>query len=413
MPVCVPRCLGRPAAALALLALAVASRTAPAEPPADPTGPPAAESVGPPAPTPSATAATVQLKPGEAPQIKFDQTTHDFGRVAMGQVVEHAFTFTNTGTGPLEILNVKPSCGCTQAGTHDRVVLPGARGRIPLRVSTTNLNGPTDKSITVTSNSAEDASLVLHIKGTVWRPMECIPATVGFGRLSGAAAASSTAVRKATLKNNASVAARPKVLRSTNASFRTELSTLEEGKKYELSVSLHPPYQAGVTTGSVEIETGLADFPRLEVPVSVYLTADVEVFPNRLALPGQRKANLERQFTVINNSGRPMNITDLSCTGTALKARLEETKAGQTYRIVLSIPADYQIPAQGDAIRFKTDLEGAADMSIPITLFTSGMAAAQGAEMPTEGALSRLPANHSPQAAPAAPSPTPPPGGGL
>lgn len=51
---------------------------------------------------------TVVLKPGEVPAIKFDMTTYDFGRIRAGGDVIHDFWFSNTGTGPLEILRVKP-----------------------------------------------------------------------------------------------------------------------------------------------------------------------------------------------------------------------------------------------------------------------------------------------------------------
>ena len=51
---------------------------------------------------------TVVLKPGEVPGIAFKEPTHDFARVRSGTDVTHDFEFTNTGTGPLEILLVKP-----------------------------------------------------------------------------------------------------------------------------------------------------------------------------------------------------------------------------------------------------------------------------------------------------------------
>ena len=52
---------------------------------------------------------TVQLKPGEVPAIEFDTPIYDFGRVRAGLEINHDFWFTNTGNGPLEILQVKPS----------------------------------------------------------------------------------------------------------------------------------------------------------------------------------------------------------------------------------------------------------------------------------------------------------------
>jgi len=51
---------------------------------------------------------TVVLKPGEVPGIQFDTPTYDFGRIKAGPEVAHDFWFVNTGTGPLEILKVRP-----------------------------------------------------------------------------------------------------------------------------------------------------------------------------------------------------------------------------------------------------------------------------------------------------------------
>ncbi|MFQ5424940.1 MAG: hypothetical protein ACE5F9_13300 [Phycisphaerae bacterium] len=51
---------------------------------------------------------TVTLKPGEVPAIDFDTPEYKFGRVRSGSDIIHDFWFTNTGSGPLEILSVKP-----------------------------------------------------------------------------------------------------------------------------------------------------------------------------------------------------------------------------------------------------------------------------------------------------------------
>jgi hypothetical protein len=53
-------------------------------------------------------APTVVLNPGEVPGISFKDTTFDFGRAYSRTEVTHDFEFTNTGNGPLEILQVKP-----------------------------------------------------------------------------------------------------------------------------------------------------------------------------------------------------------------------------------------------------------------------------------------------------------------
>ena len=43
------------------------------------------------------------------PDIVFEQETHDFGRVAEGELLEYTFSFTNKGTEDLLIEKVAPS----------------------------------------------------------------------------------------------------------------------------------------------------------------------------------------------------------------------------------------------------------------------------------------------------------------
>ena len=51
--------------------------------------------------------------PSTMAKFKWDETTHDFGKIDQGKPVSTEFVFTNTGTTPLVISNVKGSCGCT------------------------------------------------------------------------------------------------------------------------------------------------------------------------------------------------------------------------------------------------------------------------------------------------------------
>ncbi len=70
-----------------------------------PTSAPASQAVK--AGQPQVPQPTVVLKPGEVPGIAFKEPAYDFGRVRSGTDVTHDFEFTNTGNGPLEILQVK------------------------------------------------------------------------------------------------------------------------------------------------------------------------------------------------------------------------------------------------------------------------------------------------------------------
>ena len=86
-------------------------------------------------------------------QITFTKTSHDFGKIKEGEVVEHTFTFKNTGKMPLSIENVKVSCGCTAADYPKEPVAPNAEGKIKLRFDSKGKVGKQNKPATIIANT--------------------------------------------------------------------------------------------------------------------------------------------------------------------------------------------------------------------------------------------------------------------
>lgn len=99
-------------------------------------------------------------------QIEFESETIDYGSISKGSDGVRVFEFTNTGTSPLVISNVKSSCGCTIPKKPDAPIAPGETGEIQVKYDTKRV-GPIRKTITVTSNASDAPTKVLKIKGTV------------------------------------------------------------------------------------------------------------------------------------------------------------------------------------------------------------------------------------------------------
>jgi hypothetical protein len=178
---------------------------------------------------------------------------------------------------------------------------------------------------------------------------------------------SATLERKLTIVNNTESKAILADIKSSTPSFKAAVKELEAGKKFELTVSVVPPLTPGVVSGTIDIATGVTDMPKLQVPVSAYVTADVEITPNQLTLATNRPGAMQRQFFVRNNSARSLKISDLKASNEMLKVSILETQpVGMAYRVSLDIPADYQIPEKGDTITFSTDNTGMPVVTIPI-----------------------------------------------
>ncbi|MFH1419796.1 MAG: hypothetical protein ABII12_16100 [Planctomycetota bacterium] len=212
----------------------------------------------------------------------------------------------------------------------------------------------------------------------VWLPIEATPRLAAFNRISANAATDGTLLRKLTIVNNVDEEANITNIRSTSPMFKAECSVLEPGKKFELTVSLVPPFRPGNNSASIELSTGLNEMPELKVPAQVYITAEVDVMPPKLVLRPGRTSPLTRQVSVKNNSGKPMVVSDVQASNPRIKTTLSESIAGMQYKIDVSIPTDYDVPESGDKITFKTDVPAMPFIEVPVEVVAARGAAKRG-----------------------------------
>lgn len=99
------------------------------------------------------------------PGIEFAQTESESRVIEQGGNGVFEFEFTNTGTDPLILSNVRSSCGCTIPEWPREPINPGKSATIKAKYDTKRL-GQFSKSISVYSNATE-APIVLRIKGKV------------------------------------------------------------------------------------------------------------------------------------------------------------------------------------------------------------------------------------------------------
>lgn len=112
--------------------------------------------------------ATVSVESGDPSSMakfKWEETTHNFGKIEQGKPVSTEFTFTNAGSTPLVISNVKGSCGCTVTQYTKEPIAPGKTGTVKATFNAAAM-GAFNKSVRVTAN-VEGGNETLFIKGEV------------------------------------------------------------------------------------------------------------------------------------------------------------------------------------------------------------------------------------------------------
>ncbi|MDR2578465.1 MAG: DUF1573 domain-containing protein [Chitinispirillales bacterium] len=107
-----------------------------------------------------------------APALSVDNITFDAGLVPENSKVEAVFRFTNTGTRPLKITNVRSGCGCTVVA-YDTVIAPGRTGVIRPVVDLAGFRpGRSSRSVNVTTNASNMPAVTLVIAYNIVGPID-------------------------------------------------------------------------------------------------------------------------------------------------------------------------------------------------------------------------------------------------
>ena len=108
-----------------------------------------------------------RIKGGEnISQLVFEETEFDFGTIIEGDVINHTFSFKNTGNLPLIIEKASASCGCTVPKWPKKPIPVGGTGKIDVKFDSKNKPNRQIKTITITANT-DPAITRLKIMGFV------------------------------------------------------------------------------------------------------------------------------------------------------------------------------------------------------------------------------------------------------
>lgn len=103
------------------------------------------------------------------PEIKFEEETHDFGRITQGEKVSFAFKFKNTGGANLIISSANGSCGCTVPEYPKKPIAPGEEASVNVVFSSEGKSGMVEKSVTLVTN-CEPSTKIIYIKANIIVP---------------------------------------------------------------------------------------------------------------------------------------------------------------------------------------------------------------------------------------------------
>lgn len=303
--------------------------------------------------------------PARPPQIAFDSMVLDFGKVPAGRMIEHSFVLTNTGGQTLEIQDVRPTCGCTIAGTWDRKIEPGHAGVIPVRYNSERSEGDVVKTLIVVCNDPMATNIVLQLKGTVWRAVEVQPLAVTF---NASADNQTNQTRVAHIINHLD---QPLVVSEpvcSSHSFQTALKTVQPGKEFELQVTLLAPFEPGNLTAPITLKTSSSDQPVIVVVAAAVVQSSVAVIPPQIRLaPGVLRSAMETNVIIQNNRPGTLAVSQPVADIPGLTLSLRELQPGRQFVLTTSFPAGFQLPpGKSIHVRMKTSDPRFPTLTVPV-----------------------------------------------
>ena len=295
---------------------------------------------------PAASAATAQAaKPTAgklvaAPKLEISQETKDMGTVPKGQVIETDFLIHNSGGSDLVITDARPSCGCT-VSSFDKMIKPGADGKVHTSVDTKNFSGPISKSVLVVSNDPDRPQMNLFVKAVVKPFVDVAPqGYVRFSVVKGDAASQDVILisEEKGFKPTVAEVSQPYLKAEIIPAGDKDKIAGRPGEQYKLAVSVTGDAPEGLLNAPIRISTGVQQQPTLEVPVSGIVRPRVSVTPITVNFgnftPG--KDPITRNIVVTNNKpGTPIKVTKAEVNVPGFVTDVVPTQEGVSYTVVV------------------------------------------------------------------------------
>jgi len=149
--------------------------------------------------------------------------------------------------------------------------------------------------------------------------------------------------------------------------LKAELREIEPGERYELNVTIGPPWPNGTLRGSLVVETGVSEAPQETIYVYASVPSRLAANPPRLMLRPDPQADTEVSTTLAWEGGPPGKVLEATSSDPRLQVSVEQR--GDTQAIVLKVPAGYSgRRSGGDSVTITTDDPSVPTFRIPIYL---------------------------------------------
>lgn len=291
------------------------------------------------------------------PKIVFDEQTYDFGKVFIGENVQHKYEFKNVGKGELIINNVKSSCGCTAALVSKINLLTNEKGEVEVKFNPGSYVGRVSKSVTVNSNDPENPRFKLTITGEVAEEVTVNPKRINFGMIKKGEKCS----KNMEIKPTAGVGIETKKVESPN-----QYVTITQKSDTDYQVDFTKNDYIGRFNGIIFIYTNSKKQERIDVPFSGEVVGDVTYYPENISFGNIRKGLEVKRTVILNFISKEVKIEKIEVVPSNLNYAMSELNNMSSKRIDIKLGNDVTIGKISGSLKIFTNSTIQPVINIPI-----------------------------------------------
>lgn len=299
-----------------------------------------------------------------APIIMSPEPVFDFGERDSEEKVSHDFIVKNTGDEPLQITDVKTTCGCTVAKPEVNTLAPGAETKVGVTFNLKGKQGPQDKKITVLTNDPATPQYFLELKGTALALIMMEPNMLNFGRIADNEPHSLSTTIK-TNKEGYTFELKEVTVEGA-VPVQTAVETITPGKEYKITATTNPNLMPGSISGGITIATSEPTRPTMQVKVYGHVMGALTVQPNFIRLQTSSDPEAARQtqyLQVLPGRTKEFELLEVVVPIPGMTAELIKRKDNDYHIKLSNMPTDNSL--KGKELIVRTNLPDSPEIRIP------------------------------------------------
>lgn len=253
-------------------------------------------------------------------------------------------------------------------GRSDRTIRPGGLETLTISFSSKAYAESFSKTVRVTTNDLDHLKEGLVCEGRILRPLQITPPRVDFGQIHHY---DQPLTQTVTITRGDGGPIAPEILRHEFADMDAQLREIEPGERYELEVTLGPPWPKGEFKYPLRLKTGVAEVPEVRLPLTGGVTAMLTMVPPGFAFPPTLTAESTKTVSLRWDRLEPTKILTMETAFPGAALRVEDR--GYSQRIFLTLPAGPKLGGHIPEVTVTTDNPEIPTFAIPITFGDSSI----------------------------------------